>query len=161
MSKSDTTPRFTEADMRRAHRDGWKMGKASSPNYRGGYNASFWDRSELRNELGLTPPGSEFYRAHKVKHDGSFAAHAAANTEHGYSFSNYGEAEWAKCAAILVAHGCNQAEAEAFLLSKHMRWCYDKCDDPLNATAAEFAEYLRSGINRGGKSVVEEARDMM
>lgn len=161
MSKSDTTPRFTEADLRRAHKEGWKAGKRSSPNYRGGYHASFWDMCELRNELGLTPKGSQFYRASQVKYDGSIAANAAANTHHGYSFTNYGEEEWRKCAELLVAHGCNQAETEAFLLSKHMRWCYDNAKDPCRATAEDFKAYLLSGRNRGGKSVLEEARSMV
>lgn len=62
MSKSDTTPRFTEADLRKAHRAGYQLRARQSAKYQGGYKASFWDACALRNELGLTPEGSDFFR---------------------------------------------------------------------------------------------------
>lgn len=53
MSQSDKTPRFTEADLRKAHRAGYMKRGRQSPNYKGPYQASFWDHEPLRAELGL------------------------------------------------------------------------------------------------------------
>lgn len=176
MSKSDTTPRFTEADLRAAHEDGWKQGRACSVHYKGGYSASFWDRSELRNELGLTPPGSEFYRAHKVKHRpqpattlpprianrvSPEAVELALATQDAHSFTNFGQDQWEGCAAILLTyHDLTVEEAEAVLRSKHMRWCYDTCRDPSHATAEEFENYLAGGRNMERSTWKKEAQTL-
>lgn len=47
--------RFTEADLRAAHKDGYYYAKKQSPNYKGPYMAYFWDHSALRKKLGLGP----------------------------------------------------------------------------------------------------------
>ena len=55
--ETDDTPRFTEADLRKAHADGWRMGLRIKPTYTGGYHRSYWDFSPLRTALGLGPRG--------------------------------------------------------------------------------------------------------
>jgi hypothetical protein len=80
----------------------------------------------------------------------------AENTRDAYSFSNFGMAEWTKCAQLLLMSGLDQPGVEAILRSKHMRWCYDSCQDPCHATAQEFAGYLMKGRNMRG-SIKEEA----
>lgn len=52
---TDMTPRFTEADLRAAHKAGWKAGRKCAPTFRGGYHRSFWDLSNIRADLGLGP----------------------------------------------------------------------------------------------------------
>ena len=47
--------RFTEADLRAAHKDGYYYAKKQSSKYKGPYMASFWDHSALRKKLGLGP----------------------------------------------------------------------------------------------------------
>jgi hypothetical protein len=59
MSKSDTTPRFTEADLRKAHKAGYKKRVRQVASYNGGYRASFWDFEKLRAELGLMPESTK------------------------------------------------------------------------------------------------------
>lgn len=59
MSQSDKTPRFTEADLRKAHRAGYMKRGQISAGYKGGYKASFWDHEPLRAELGLGAKGKK------------------------------------------------------------------------------------------------------
>ena len=53
--RTDDEPRFTEADLRAAHKDGYYTAKGQVSSYKGGYRASFWDLSPLRKQLGLGP----------------------------------------------------------------------------------------------------------
>jgi hypothetical protein len=55
VKRTDDTPRFTEADLRAAHKEGWYHRDRCSPSYKGGYKASFWDFAGLRATLGLGP----------------------------------------------------------------------------------------------------------
>ncbi len=55
MSFSDLTPRFTEADLRKAHRAGWLKRSNQAKSFAGPYQASFWDFEPLRKQLGLGP----------------------------------------------------------------------------------------------------------
>ncbi len=57
--RTDDTPRFTEKELRAAHRDGWNLRRTQSPNFKGPYHASFWDFSKLRTSLGLGPRGRD------------------------------------------------------------------------------------------------------
>jgi len=53
--RTDDEPRFTEADLRSAHKAGWYRGRRCSPSFKGPYSASFWDFEPLRRKLGLGP----------------------------------------------------------------------------------------------------------
>lgn len=54
-ARTSSEPKFTEADLRAAHREGYAYAKKQAPSYKGGYHASFWDHSPLRKKLGLGP----------------------------------------------------------------------------------------------------------
>jgi hypothetical protein len=55
--RTSSEPRFTEADLRLAHKDGYLKGRKTSPSYTGGYHSSMWDLSAARAKLGLGPRG--------------------------------------------------------------------------------------------------------
>lgn len=71
----------------------------------------------------------------------STAAKALAiKTQDAYMAGAYGTEEWTACAAFLLEQGMTSRQAEAVLLSKHMRWADDGsvADRP---TAAGFRHY--------------------
>lgn len=84
----------------------------------------------------------------------------ASACEDAYSAGNYPNGHWAKCAQELLDRGLDIEEAEAFLRSKHMRWCYDNARDSCNATVVDFREYLEDGRNIRG-TLKQEAQAMM
>lgn len=84
----------------------------------------------------------------------------ATLADDAYSAGNYPNGHWQKCAQELLDRGLDVDEAEAFLRSKHMRWCYDNADNPSQATVIDFRRYLDSGRNIQG-SLKDEARRMM
>lgn len=97
---------------------------------------------------------------HPVKKVGEEAKLIAEITNDAWSAGNYPSGQWAKCAQELLDRGLDADEAEAFLRSKHMRWCYDNAEDPCHATVIDFREYLDSGRNIR-QSLKAEAREMM
>jgi len=71
------------------------------------------------------------------------AAIIALNTADAYSADRYGKREWEACAQELLSRGCTQAETEAFLRSKHMRWAGDYGEDlEVGVTAEGLRRYL-------------------
>jgi len=70
-------------------------------------------------------------------------------TRDAYSRPAYGEVEWAKCAAILLAQGHNVEITAALLESRLPRWARDDAADYEAPTAEDFGRFLNSmaGLN--------------
>lgn len=81
----------------------------------------------------------------------------AEMTSGSYSAGNFPNGHWEKCAQELLDRGLTMNEAEAYLNSKHMRWCYDNAEVWNNATIIDFRKYLDSGRNMDGASLKQEA----
>lgn len=92
---------------------------------------------------------------------GSEAELLAEMTADSYSAGNFPNGHWEKCAQELINRGLTMDEAEVFLKSKHMRWCYDNAENPSSATIIDFRKYLDSGRNMDGASLKQEAQAML
>lgn len=65
----------------------------------------------------------------------------AGSTEDAYSYDRY--RSWRACVRLLKDRGWSGREAEAFLRSKHMRWCADSYGGSYGtASSATLRRYL-------------------
>lgn len=76
-------------------------------------------------------------------------ARVMIETHDAFSRPAFGDAEWAKCAAILLDAGHTVDEAAALLASRLTRWAREDAADYDAPTAGDFARFLASpaGIN--------------
>ena len=65
-------------------------------------------------------------------------------TSDAYSRPAYGEVEWAKCAAILLAHGHSAEITAALLASRLMRWAREDAADYDAPTSQDFERFLNT-----------------